>query len=146
MKKSLKLSSERSKAIDAEREARRLGFLSTAQNLALKSSGIEKDPELMGLLAVQAYNFNKNNKGRPEDPIIYEALNKAFLTLDSSHHSVFTGSPNEIRVLRGKNNGSLLSADLDGQIRTWTTDGTNKNLYTLSFQVSDKFHRFQFHR
>jgi len=130
---------EKSKAIDAERETRRLGFLSVAQNLALKSSGIEKDPELMGLLAVQAYNFNKNNKGRPEDPIIYEALNKAYLMLDSSHHSVFTGSPNEIRILRGQSNGSLLSADLDGRIKTWTPDGTDKNLYTLSFKSPINF-------
>jgi WD40 repeat protein/type II secretory pathway component PulM len=130
---------EKSKAIDAEREARRLGFLSTAQNLALKSSGIEKNPELIGLLAVQAYNFNKNNKGRPEDPIIYEALNKAFLTLDSSRHSIFKGSPNEIWILRGKTNGLLLSADLDGQIRTWTPEGAVNNIYTISFKSPINF-------
>jgi WD40 repeat protein len=130
---------ERSKAIIAEMKAMQLSFLSTAQNLALKSSGIVKDPQLMGILAVQAYNFNKNNNGKPEDPIIYEALNKAFSTLDSSRHSVFTGSPNEIWVLRGRNNGSLLSADLDGQIRTWTPEGIDNNIYTLAFQSPINF-------
>ena len=86
----LKAEQERSKAIIAEAKARQLGLLSTAQNLALKSSGIEKNPELIGLLAVQAYNFNKNNGGKAEDPIIWEALSDAWSTLDSSRHSVFT--------------------------------------------------------
>ncbi len=135
----LKAEQERSKAIIAEGQARQLSFLSTAQNLALKSLGIEKNPELMGLLAVQAFIFNKNNKGRPEDPIIYEALNKAFSTLDSSRHSVFTGSPNEIWVLRETNNGFFLSADLDGQIRRWTPDGIDNNTYTLSFESPINF-------
>jgi WD40 repeat protein len=134
-----KAEQERSKAIIAEGKSRQLSFLSTAQNLALKSSGIEKDPELIGLLAVQAFNFNTKNKGRPEDPIIYEALNKAFLSLDSSRHTVFKGSPNEIRVLRGKDNGLLLSADLDGQIRTWTPDGIDNNIYTLPFKSPINF-------
>jgi GTPase SAR1 family protein len=128
----LKAEKERSKAIVAEGKARQLRLLSTAQNLALKSSGIEKNPELMGLLAVQAFLFNKNNNGRPEDPIIYEALKKAYSTLDISRHSVFTGSPNEIWVLRGKNNGSLFSADLDGQIRIWSPDGINNLQFSIS--------------
>jgi WD40 repeat protein len=135
----LKAEREKSKAIIAEGQARQLSLLSTAQNLALKSSGIEKNPELMGLLAVQAFIFNKNNGGRPEDPIIYEALNKAFSTLDSSHHSVFTGSPGEVRILAGKDNGLLLSADLDGHIRTWTQDGNYNNLYSLPFQSTVNF-------
>jgi hypothetical protein len=135
----LKAEQERSKAINAELQARQLTFLSTAQNLALKSSGIEKNPELMGLLAVQAFLFNKNYGGRKEDPIIYEALNKAFSILDSSRHSVFTGSPNEIPVLRGKDNGLLFSADLDGIIGTWTPDGINIKLYTLPFRSPINF-------
>jgi WD40 repeat protein len=126
----LKAEQERSKAIIAEAKARQLGFLSTAQNLALKSSTLEKNPELMGLLAVQAFTFNKNNQGKPEDPIIFEALTKAYSTLDSSHHSVLNGSPNEIRVLRETHNG-LLSADLDGQIRIWNPDGTVDKMYSL---------------
>lgn len=123
---------ERSKAITAESQARQLGLLSTAQNLALKSSGIEKNPELTGLLAVQAFNFNKNNEGHPEDPIIYDALVKAFSILDSSHHSIFKGSPNEIRILAEKNNRSILSADLDGQIRIWSPDGMVISLNNLN--------------
>ncbi|HUX55876.1 MAG TPA: hypothetical protein VMV77_02805 [Bacteroidales bacterium] len=129
---------ERSKATVAEGKARQLGLLSIAQNLALKSSTVEKNPELMGLLAVQAFVFNKNNNGKPEDPIIYEALNKAYSALDSSRHSLFVGSSNEIWVLTEKNNG-LLSADLDGQFRTWSMDGISKNINTLSFRSPINF-------
>jgi WD40 repeat protein len=123
---------ERLKAINSESRARRLSMLSTAQNLALKSSAIEGTPELMGLLAVQAFIFNKNNGGRTEDPIIFEALNKAYLSIDSSRHSVYKGSPNEIRILREQKNGSILSADLDGFIRRWTRDGKNNNIHKLA--------------
>jgi WD40 repeat protein len=123
---------ERSKAILAEGKARQLGLLSTAQNLALKSSSVEKNPELMGLLAVQAFVFNKENGGKLEDPIIWEALNNAWSTLDSSHHSVFTGSQNEIWALGDKNNG-LLTADLDGQIKIWTPDGSSKIFRSFHF-------------
>lgn len=130
---------ERTKAIIAEGQTRQLSFLSIAQNLALRSTGMEKNPELMGLLAVQAFTFNKRNNGRAEDPIIYEALNKAFQTLDSAKHSVYTGSPNEIRVLHGKENGVLLSADLDGIIRTWTPEGIDRNIYNLPFQSPVNF-------
>jgi WD40 repeat protein len=130
---------ERAKAIIAEGQARKLSFLSIAQNMALRSSGMEKNPELMGLLAVQAFNFNRQNNGRTEDPIIYEALSKAFLTLDSSVHSVFTGSPNEIRILSCKENGMLLSADIDGNIRSWSPEGISTLIKTLPFHSPVNF-------
>jgi WD40 repeat protein len=128
----IKAEQERSKAVTAEGKTRQLGLLSTAQNLALKSSTVEKNPELMGLLAVQAFDFNKNNEGKPEDPIIWEALNNAWSTLDSSKRSLFKGSQNDIYALGDKNNG-LLSADLDGQVRIWTPDGTNKIIRSFHF-------------
>ncbi len=129
----LKAEQEKIKAVQAEIETRRLGFLSLAQNLALKSSGVGNDT-LAGLLAVQAYKFNKKYGGRPEDPIIYEALTKAYSDLDSSRHSVFTGSPNEIRVIKENENRKLITADLDGYIKIWTDNGTSSNMKVLSFQ------------
>jgi len=123
---------ERLKAITAEAMARRLGLLSVAQNLALKSSTLEKDPELMGLLAVQSFLFNMNNNGKPEDPIIYGALDKAYSALDSSRHALFKGSPNEIWILKEDDTG-LISGDLDGNIIKWEMNGSSKNIGTLSF-------------
>jgi WD40 repeat protein len=108
----------------AEEKAKRLGLLSTAQTLALKSLSMENSPALMGLLAVQAFNFNINNGGAVDDPVIFAALDKAFFILDRSKHSIYTGSVNEIWSLAENKNG-ILSADLDGNILEWNIDGKN---------------------
>ncbi len=104
---------QRNRAQEAEKEAKRLSLLSTAQNLALISMSLEKKPEIMGLLAVQAFNFNISNGGAEDDPVIFKALDKAYFVLDGSKHSVFKGSENEIRSLSEKKDG-ILGADLDG--------------------------------
>lgn len=114
---------QRMLALAAEEEAKRLSLLSKAQNLALKSFSMdERTPEGMGLLAVQAFNFNKENGGAIDDPVILKALDKAFNTLDRSRHSVLDGSKNEIRSLAEKENW-LLSADIDGNILQWDSVG-----------------------
>jgi len=135
----LRAEQERSRALAAEAQAKRLNFLSTAQNLALKSTGMEENPALGGLLAVQAFNFNKNNAGRAEDPIIYEALSRAYANLDSTRHSIFKGSPGEIWVMRANFPRSILSADLNGRITVWDQDGTSENLYILPHQSPINF-------
>ena len=117
--------SQRIIAQNAEKEAKRLGLLSTAQNLALKSLTLEKKPVIMGLLAVQAFNFNIRNGGAVDDPVIFEALDKAYYILDGSKHSVFTGSSNEIRSLAEYQDG-ILGADIDGNLTIWTNDGNFK--------------------
>jgi WD40 repeat protein/energy-coupling factor transporter ATP-binding protein EcfA2 len=109
----------------AEEKARRLSMLSLAQNLALTSVELEKNPELMGLLAVRAFLFNKNNGGNPDDPVIYNALNKAYSTLDSNKHSILAGSSNECKAMAEIGN-KLITADLDGNIRLWTFNGETK--------------------
>lgn len=124
---------QKEKAEKAEEKTKQLNMLSISQNLALKSVLLDKNPELMGLLAIQAYVFNQTNGGNPDDPIIYNALKEAFLTIDNSKHSVFTGSENECRAIAETNNG-LLSIDLDGQMRLWDQDGKNTATEKLDFQ------------
>ena len=126
----MRAEAEREKAVAAENEALRLNLLSVSQNLALKSLTVENDPQLAGLLAVQAYNFSRSNGGKPEDPVIYEALYRAFSILDNRGRSKFIGSENEVWTL-AENTGNLLSADLDGIIRSWGSDGSNSELFTL---------------
>lgn len=128
----IKAEKERAKAIAAEENANRLTFISTAQNLALTSSNFKRtSPGKMAKQALLAYEFNKDNGGEANDPVIWEALNNAWSTLDSSCHSLFTGSPNEVRSM-AMLNGGLLTADLDGQIRSWNSEGNNKLKGTLS--------------
>ncbi|MGD0341885.1 MAG: hypothetical protein ABSA76_09295, partial [Bacteroidales bacterium] len=113
----------------AEEKAKRLGLLSTAQTIALKSLSMEKNPGLMGLLAVQAFNFNINNGGAVDDPVIFKALNKAFSVIDSSKHSIYTGSANEISSLL-ENKDYIISADRDGTILGWNNDGKSNVILT----------------
>jgi WD40 repeat protein/energy-coupling factor transporter ATP-binding protein EcfA2 len=108
----------------AEEKAKRLSLLSTAQNLALVSMSLERKPEIMGLLAVQAYNFHISNGGAVEDPVIYKALERAFSVLDKSKHSVFKGSANEIISLAEYQN-TILGADIDGNLFSWNNDGNS---------------------
>ena len=114
-------------ALSAEEKARKLGRRSAAQNLALKSLILEKNPGLMGLLAVEAYKMNMENEGSPDDPVIFEALDKAWKVIDSARHTWFRGSENVIRSL-AENNNRILSADLDGNILEWDFSGTYKKI------------------
>jgi WD40 repeat protein len=88
---------------------------------------LEKKPEIMGLLAVQAYKFNLRNGGAPDDPVIFKALDKAYSVLDNSKHCVFQGSANEILSL-SENQSGIISTDLDGNLIEWTYDGNYKHI------------------
>lgn len=118
---------QRSLALKAANEAKRLSLLSTAQNIALISMTLEKKPEMMGLLAVQAFNFNSRSGGAIDDPVIFKALDKAYSVLDNNKHSVFRGSENEIRSL-SENKDGLVGTDLDGNLIAWTNEGSHKIL------------------
>lgn len=109
-------------ALAAEEKAKRLTLLSTAQNLALISLSLDRKPGIMGLLAVQAFNFHINNGGSSDDPVIYKALNKAYSVLDNSKHSVFKGSSSEIRSLAEKKNG-IIGTDIEGNLINWDNEG-----------------------
>jgi len=121
----LRAETERGKAVAAESEARKLAMLSRAQNIALKSMNMmEWTAGLNGLLAVQAFNLNRDNGGSLNDPVIFEALYKSWSVLDKYKHQLFRNSPNEIRALTDAG-GLLLTADLDGAVRIWKSDGSN---------------------
>ncbi|MDX2174567.1 MAG: hypothetical protein SFY56_15795 [Bacteroidota bacterium] len=114
-KEQQKAEQQKIKAEQSELKSQKLKLLSIAQNLTLKSTLYKKNKQLMGQLAVQAYNFNKENGGLAEDPIIYEGLKNAYAALDSNKHSVIANSSLEIRTITEINN-NLISADLDGQV------------------------------
>jgi WD40 repeat protein/energy-coupling factor transporter ATP-binding protein EcfA2 len=99
----------------AEEKANRLSMLSMAQTLALKAMSQELKPQAMGLVAVQAYNFNIKNGGAINDPVIFKALTKAYSILDSSKHSILTGPSYDMQSIAENENG-LFFSDLDGSI------------------------------
>jgi len=127
---------DRRNADAAREEAVRLNMLSTAQNLALISVSMDRDPEIMGLLAVQAFNFNGNNGSAADDPVIFNALDKAYSVLDHSKHSIYKGASNEIRSL-SENERGIVGADLDGNIWLWDNEGNPKLIRMAEGQYID---------
>lgn len=110
-----KAEQEKTKAEVAELKSRKLKLLSVAQSLALKSALYKKNKEFSGQLAVQAYNFHKNNGGMAEDPVIYEGLRNAYSVLDSNKHSIINGIPMETRSFADVG-GQIISVGLDGVV------------------------------
>ena len=67
----------------SEAEVRRLQYLLTAKEMALRSSEL-KDSTFQGLIAIQAHTFWKSNNGSPADTDIYQGLYRALLTFKDS--------------------------------------------------------------
>lgn len=103
----------------AQKYAYRIGLLSLAQSLALKSNIYRTDPQLQALLALQAYSFNIENGGDARDPQIYSALRNSYLDL-----SVEAAAPKMISSLEQKtalfmDEKILISADKGGSVYKW---------------------------
>jgi WD40 repeat protein len=134
-----KAEQERKKAVEAESTARRLEMLATAQNLALTSLSMEKDPVQMGSLALKAYNFNTENNGSPNDPVIFEALTNAWIKIDSSRHSFFDGSGSEIWSIG--NNPDIITGNLNGEMIRWNEEAVITSREDISYDSPLSFIR-----
>ncbi|HAC24517.1 MAG TPA: hypothetical protein DCE81_06340 [Cytophagales bacterium] len=90
---SLQVELERAKAVAKhfEENYHRVLYLFTAKEMALRSHEIS-DPNLRGLVSVQAQKFQRDYNGDPRDPEIYQALFSALTKLDSSAASDFPPS------------------------------------------------------
>lgn len=125
---------QRSKAETSERNAQRLRFISTARSLAIQASVVYKSDktELPGLIALQAYNFNKASNGSPKDPDIYKALSDV-----ADDKIVFSGHNGEVRSVAISPDGQyILSGSNDGTVRIWnaiTKNGPQPNSFVLKF-------------
>ncbi|MBL6449992.1 hypothetical protein JMN32_27005 [Fulvivirga sp. 29W222] len=108
--------------------AQKLLFQSVAQSMAVKSLSIE-DNDLKGLLAQQAYTFNKNYEGRTYDPYIYNGLYSAMAQIQGKAFNTVSGvHRNSIRsvVFENKSNtfystgteGKIVSASLSAPSNT----------------------------
>lgn len=71
-------------------KAQKLLYQSVAQSMAVKSISIEDD-NLKGLLAQQAYMFNKEYDGRIYDPYIYSSLRTALNQLQGETQNTIAG-------------------------------------------------------
>ena len=103
----------------SEKEASRISNLSTAQNIALKSSLFNSDPQLQGLLAYQAYKITLDNGGEVQDPTIYKAIKSSYYNLNKQALVSNLKTLSEQRTLLMPDANNLLSADKDGNIYKW---------------------------
>jgi hypothetical protein len=108
------------KAEKAEKDASRIGLLSLAQSVALKSELYVSDPQLEGLLAYQAYMFTLENNGNVEDAILYEAIRAAYFNLNKEAlvPKMTTTFEQRAAVLL-EDNVTMLTADKSGGVYSW---------------------------
>lgn len=97
--------------------AQKLLFQSVAQSMAVKSLSIE-DNNLKGLLAQQAYTFNKNYDGRTYDPYIFNALYASLAQINGKSFNTISGAHrNAVRsVIFEHNSDKFYSTGAQGKI------------------------------
>lgn len=106
----------------AERDASRIGLLSLAQSVALKSELFKTDPQLQGLLAYQAYKFTQENGGNIQDPVIYSAIRSSYFNLNREALLPKMTASLEQRAALLLGDNVLLTADKAGNIYKWDTN------------------------
>lgn len=109
---------------EAERERKKVEKISNmilARSVALNSDLFRKEPQIQGLMALQAYNFMVDNGGNEQEPLIYRAIRNAYQNLnkDSLQFSMAATTDFEQRsaVFLGETN--MLTADKEKNIYKW---------------------------
>ncbi len=109
-----------SEAEVARQDALRRRMLSIAQSMAVKSLQIDQDTNLKSLLAFQAYRFNNENKGVPNNADVYNGLYNALKFNRQDSYITFKGhtsTVNSVVFLPGTN--IFYSAGTDGKVMKW---------------------------
>lgn len=108
-------------AIMSEKEATSLRLLSIAKSMAIKSIQIT-EPDVKGLVAKQAFNFNSDQNGKPNDPDIYDGLYYALKSLKSTDYFNLEEHDQNVRSLvASKNAQKVYSTGSDGKIIEWSS-------------------------
>jgi len=112
-----------SAAIEQKDEAKRLRMISVAKSMSLRSIQTKGQKDLQGLLAYQAYLFNKTSKGFSNDADIYMGLYNLAKQYGNDSYRTFTGHDGEIRSIAfvpGKK--EFFTSGSDGKVLKWDLD------------------------
>jgi len=108
------------KAEESEKNTQRLRLLAVARSMAIQAaqiSGTLKQDDLPALLALQAYQLNKENGGMNNEPDIFSAL-----SLVSDDPVVVRSHQDAVRAISlFPDSKTLVSAGDDGKILIWKT-------------------------
>lgn len=114
-------------------EAYKRRMLSKAQSMAVKSVQIENDKNLQGLVAYQAYLFNKTYEGMEHHPDVYLGLYYALKTLRDPLYNVYRGHTDAIQstVFSPVNDNIFYSAGSDGKLLQWDLQNSENSYSTI---------------
>ena len=113
---------ERIKAEESEKNTQRLRLLAVARSMAIQASQLVNNikDDLPGLLAVEAYQLNKENGGLLNDPGIYSALSSV-----SNNQEILRGHEDGVRsMVLSKDGKTLFSCGDDAQLLMWKLNDT----------------------
>jgi WD40 repeat protein len=118
-------------ALTEERKAYNLRMLSIAKSMAIKSVSLT-DKEQKGLVAQQAYQFNKEHGGKDLDPDVFDAMYNATKALGDSSFKPLKGHTQNVRALSTTLTGKYIySAGSDGKINRWDPKDANGSRQTV---------------
>jgi len=141
------------RAIFSEARTDTLRRLSVAVTMAIKASQLyfdnqkvdnlpQEDQDLPAILALQAYHFNKQNRGNPLNPDVFSAL----LTISKQSLDIENGHTDAIRDIATIGNDFVISAGADGRlfvlncfsytIEEQINTGTNPNAVFRTIEAS----------
>lgn len=116
----------KSLAEQARGSVERLRLLSIAKALAIKSVQLEKSgaDDVSGLLALQAFEFNRANGGAALEPDIYDALHSVQHAVGADEGSVLRAHRAAVRAAVYASDGSaVFTGGSDGNIVRWSPRG-----------------------
>ncbi len=110
-------------ALNADRQA----VLDLAKSAAVQSQGIERNPDLQGLLAYQSYLLNQEYKGNTYDRDIYLGLYAAMKKLVSPAYNIYPNLRHSIKdICWLRRTGSLLVVSGDGSVKILAGNVANR--------------------
>ena len=114
-------------ATDKTAEAKSLLMLVAAQSMTTKSLQ-EPDDDLKGLLAQQAYQFNKNYGGYEFDKYIYDGLYYAISNFKGVDYNTYKGHIGAVKALSFVNSSQFYSVSSDGNIMQWDLNNNQTDI------------------
>ncbi|MFN8208836.1 MAG: hypothetical protein U0T82_15725 [Bacteroidales bacterium] len=114
-------------------EAFKRRMLSIAQSMSVKSLQINDDQNLKGLVAYQAYLFNRKYEGPVRQADIYQGLYDAYKGLNSVGFNVLKGHNDKVQsvlFLPGKN--IIITSSTDGKLLRWDLADTSRKFEVVT--------------